>query len=206
MTLRALLVNNDTTDDNWTLLQKVTKKAGYDVTPVHHSAIGAIDARGYDFAILTGGWWASNQDASDVLRMYAEELRFIEESPIPIMGICVGMLLMHVAVDEASPVLDEKQDGFKEIDVNIAGRALFGFPERLSVFKNHDRGIIETDPSFEILATSDVCTEIILHKEKPLLGVQFHPENEHTVEDAALLVKILVEGLLSVVNATDTRG
>jgi GMP synthase-like glutamine amidotransferase len=198
MALRGLVVNNDTEPDNWALLQEVVAAAGYIVTPVHHSAIGAIDARGYDFAILSGGWWASDQDVSEVLTVYAEELRFIEESGIPILGICVGMLLMHVALDQAAPVLDEKQFGYKEIDITIAGRALFGFPETLSVFKNHDRAVIETDPTFEVLATSDVCTEIILHKTKQLLGVQFHPENERSVADSVLLVKILIDGLLRV--------
>ena len=195
--MNVLLVNNDTEPENWDQLQKIVTAAGYNVSPIHHSAIGAIDPRGYDLTILSGGWWASDQDVSEVLTIYAEELRFIEDTPIPIMGICVGMLLMHTAMDQAAPLLDEMQYGHKEIDVNIAGQMLFGFPEKISVFKNHDRAVIETDPNFEVFASSNVCTEIMLHKVKPLLGVQFHPEVGET-DQAVTMLKTLVDGLMRI--------
>ncbi len=195
--MNVLLVNNDTEPDNWLQLQKIAVAAGYNVSPIHHSAIGAIDPRGYDLVILSGGWWASDQDQLEILKIYAEELRFIEETRTPILGICVGMLLIHVAMGQAAPLLDEQQYGIKPIDVNIAGQMLFGFPEKIEVFKNHDRGVVETEPEFETLASSPGHAEIILHKTKPLLGVQFHPEVGDT-DKAAKMLKTLVDGLIRV--------
>lgn len=193
--MNVLLVNNDTEPENWEKLQKVVVAAGHAVTPIHNSAIGAIDPRGYDLAILSGGWYY--EDEVELLKNYAEELQFIVSTPIPILGICVGMQLMHVAIDQAVPLLGERRYGWGDIDVNIAGQMLFGFSDKLSVFKNHDRGVIETDPQFEILASSHSNAEIVLHKTKPLLGVQFHPE-EGEVDQAARMLQTLIDGLMRV--------
>ncbi len=198
--MKVLLVNNDS--DTWQELQDVAAAAGYEVTPIHHSAIGAIEPRGYDAAILSGGWLYEAVEGPELgaiktLAVYAEELEFIRSAPIPILGICVGMQLMHVAVDQALPMLDEPQHGWKEIDVNIAGQILFGFPEKLTVFKNHTNAVVATDPQFELLATSPGHAEITLHRTKPLLGVQFHPEVGKADAPAKLLT-ILMDGLLKV--------
>lgn len=196
--MNVLLVNNDTTDENWDELLAAARAAGYNVTPVHHSAIGAIDPRGYDFAILSGGWWANDEDVPEILQRYAEELMFIRTSPIPILGICVGMQLMHVSVDKAVPLMSEREYGWKEIDVNLDGQVIFDFPEKLRVFKNHDRGVFETDPSFLELASSSGHAEILLNRTRRLLGVQFHPETGETVEQSATLLKTLVNALMRV--------
>ena len=193
--MNVILVNNDTEPKNWEKLQDVVTAAGYTVAPIHHSAIGAIDPRGYDLAILSGGWYY--EDEVELLEKYAEELQFIVSTPIPILGICVGMQLMHVAIDQAVPLLDKRRYGWSEIDVNIAGQMLFGFPESLKVFKNHDRGIIESNPQFEVLASCDTNAEIVLHKTKPLLGVQFHPEEGKT-DEAAAMFNTLIDALMRI--------
>lgn len=189
--MKVLLVNNDS--DSWDELQATASAAGYEITPVTCRTIGAIDPLGYDLAILSGGWFYD--DPVEMLQNYAEELEFIKSAPIPILGICVGMQLMHIAEDEALSLLGERQSGWKDIDVTVTGRAMFGFGEKQKVFKNHDRAIIETNPNFEVLATSPGFTEMMLHKSKPLLGVQFHPEMGDTT-DAADMMKILVDALV----------
>lgn len=195
--MNILVVNNDTDPENWDDLLAVLKGGGHTVTPVSCRAIGAIDSRGYDAAVLSGGWWASTQDAPEILQLYAEEIRFIEEAKIPMLGICVGMLLIHVASNQAIPLLDERQYGFREIKVTEAGRALLHLPEKIEVFKNHDRGVIETDPRFEVLAKSEICAEAIVHKWKPLLGVQFHPESGDK-NHAVPMMNLLLDALMRV--------
>ena len=106
------------------------------------------------------------------------------------------MQLMHVAVDQAVPLMDEPQSGDKIITIHPAGQALFGFPEKMEVFKNHTRAVIETDPQFEQLASADGHVEIMKHKTRPLLGVQFHPEMG-PVDRAAGRLKILVGALFN---------
>lgn len=186
--MRLLLVNNDS--DTWEELVEVAQAAGHEVTPVHCSTIGAIDPRGYDMAVLSGGWWYD--DETELLATYAEELEFIRSSPIPILGICIGMQLMHVSLDQAVPLLDQPQSGYKPIDIKPMGQELFGFPSVLNVFKNHTRAVLEADPNFQVLATSPGHVEIMMHNERPLLGVQFHPEVGPVLDAAELLNTLLL--------------
>ena len=186
--MKLLLVNNDS--DTWEELCEVSKAAGHEITPVHCSTIGAIDPRGYDAAILSGGWWYD--DEVELLKNYAEELEFIKTSPIPILGICIGMQLMHVSLDQAVPLLDEPQSGCKDIEVTSIGQEILGFPKELRVFKNHTRGVIEADPSFQVLALSPGHVEIMMHHERALLGVQFHPEVGPIIDASELLNSLLM--------------
>jgi GMP synthase (glutamine-hydrolysing) len=108
------------------------------------------------------------------------------------------MQLMHVAVNQAVPVMDDPQSGDKEIAINESGRKLTGFPEKMTVHKNHTRAIYETDPHFEILATSaENFTEMMRHRTKPLLGVQFHPEVGETAQSAKMIQQ-LIDALMAI--------
>ena len=126
----------------------------------------------------------------ELLAEYAEELEFIRTCPIPLLGICIGMQLMHVSLDRAVPLLDVPQSGLADITVTEAG-VRQGLPPKMRVFKNHTRGIIEADPIFEVLATSPGHVEIMQHRERPMLGVQFHPEVGDTDESVRMLGMLL---------------
>lgn len=189
--MKVLLVNNDS--DTWDKLVRVVEAAGYDVTETHYSKLYSIDIQGFDLAVLSGGWWYD--DEVELLQKYAQELHLIRTTPVPILGICLGMQLLHVAIDQAVPLMDEPQSGDRIINVNEAGQKLFGFPARMEVFKNHTRAIIEVDPQFEQLASADGHVEIMKHKTRALLGVQFHPEMG-PVDKAASRIQTLVAGLL----------
>lgn len=191
--MKILLVNNDS--DTWDELQDVVEAAGHKITTVHHDQIHTVHPEYYDLAILSGGWWYTNQ--VDLLNEYADELQFIMMTPIPILGICIGMQLMHVALNQAVPLMDDPQSGDRQINVNEAGQQHIGFPAKMVVHKNHTRAIYEIDPKFEILATSENnFTEIMRHRTKPLLGVQFHPEVGETKQCVDTINK-LISALLS---------
>lgn len=194
--MNVLLVNNDTTAENWRELQAVCEALGFTITTAHHSELLTVDASLFDLAILSGGWWYD--DETELLREYAAELQFINTATLPVFGICIGMQLMHVALDQAVPLLDEQQSGFKQITVSPAGQALFGLDEITTVFKNHTRGVVEADPNFDVLARSPGHIEIIRHQTRPLLGVQFHPESEASLDASRILLEKLIAPLVQV--------
>lgn len=193
--MNVLLINNDTTPENWTELQAVCRSLDFAVTTIHHRDIPTIDTTQFDVAILSGGWWYD--DDAELLREYAAELDFINTTSIPVLGICIGMQLMHVALEKTVPLLDQEQNGFKQITVTTEGQRLFDLPETTTVFKNHTRGVTEEDPMFEVLAYSPGHAEIIRHTTRPILGVQFHPESESTVESASILLTKLLHAVVT---------
>lgn len=186
--MNILLVNNSSS--TFVELQQAVAAGGHKITSAAYSEIASHIATDYDAAILSGGWWYD--DEVELLEQYGEELGFIRECSIPLLGICIGMQLMHVAIDQAVPLLDEPQQGYKPITVTPAGKAL-GLPPSMLVYKLHTRGILEADPSFEVIATSPGHVEIIKHKTRPMLGVQFHPEVSTSIDEAAKNINTLLQ-------------
>lgn len=188
--MKVLLIDN--ASDTFSELRHTIEAAGHEVTAITHTTISTQAITTYDIAILSGGWWYD--DEAELLKQYAEELEFIRTCPLPLLGICIGMQLMHVAFDRVVPLLDEPQSGYKTITVSEIG-VRSGLPPTLHVFKNHTRGIIAADPTFDVLATSPGHIEIIQHKERPMLGVQFHPEVgeiQHAVNVLGMLLGLIV--------------
>lgn len=169
--MNILLIDNSS--DTFRELQETVTAAGHSATSITHKEILLYPVDEYDLVILSGGWWYD--DELELLRAYADELELIRTCPIPLFGICLGMQLMHVALDRAVPLLDTPQSGFADISVTEAGIRQ-GLPPRMHVFKNHTQGVIEADPIFEVLARSPGHVEMMQHRERPMLGVQFHPE------------------------------
>jgi para-aminobenzoate synthetase len=190
--VKILLVNNDS--DSWSALHDLCKRCDWEVTAIHHKELLTATVSEFDLVILSGGWWYD--DEVELLTEYAAELQLINTSPIPVLGICIGMQLMHVALDQAVPLLDSPQSGFRNIQLTASGQKLFGLPDTIRVFKNHTRGVIEVDPEFERLAHSPGHVEIMLHRQRQLLGVQFHPESEDDPARAEQLLKTLTGALL----------
>ncbi len=185
--MRLLLVDNDT--DTRQELYDICVRCGYDVTPLHCLEVTAAMAKKYDVIVLSGGYWYD--DAENHLQTYARELELIRTTTVPIIGICLGMQLMHVAYNGEVPLLDQPQSGLRRIAINSMGQQLLNLPSVIEVHKNHTRGVIAVGSEFEVLATSPNHIEIMMHTKRPLLGVQFHPEVGDPVFNTALFKSLL---------------
>lgn len=190
--MRILLINNDT--DSWDKLLAMVSTPSDIVTPLNHRELPTHDTSAYDLIVLSGGWWYDDFD--ELRQVYASELDLIRTSTVPILGICIGMQLMHVALEGDVPLLDAAQNGFQPITLTPTAQELFGLPETIEVFKYHTRGVLTPDDEFELLGTSPGHIEIMRHRTRPLLGVQFHPESEPTLEQSRELFARLVRPLV----------
>lgn len=171
--LRVLLIDNDS--DTLRQLVDTCERNGCEVQVVRAAeAPVRPDAERVDCVILSGGIW--HDDEAKQRSAYANEVELIRACTLPLMGICLGMQLMQVASDGEVPRLAEPQSGLAPITVLPAGQERLGLPAELMVYKNHTRGIITPPAFFDVLAVTDDRTEIIRHRERPMIGVQFHPE------------------------------
>lgn len=170
--MKLLLVNNDS--DTWYELYNTCVLCGYDVTPIGCRDLRPDTTAGFDIVVLSGGYWY--EDELEHLSIYKYELELIRQAVIPVIGICLGMQLMHVAFSGEVPLLDKPQSGLQTISITAAGQSVFDLPSTIMVHKNHTHGVINALPEFEVLGTSPGHIEIMRHKKKPLIGVQYHPE------------------------------
>lgn len=136
-----------------------------------------------DGLILSGG---PTMDRTGNCKDYVRELN------LPILGICLGHQLMALAYD--GDVSTGDYGGYAEVEVEIIDEddILRGLGPRTQTWASHADEVIQLPESFTHLARSNVCEiEAMRHKDKPLFGIQWHPEVSHTEQGEELLLNFI---------------
>ena len=111
-------------------------------------------------------------------------------STLPTLGVCLGHQAIATAFGGCVVRADEPRHGKASL-VEHAGRGLFeGLSSRFEAGRYHslvaDRGTLP--PELRVTAwTEDGTVMGLSHQERPLHGVQFHPESVLTPEGSRLL-------------------
>ncbi len=132
----------------------------------------------YDGFILSGSDLSLR--VGDNIKRYLGEIEFIGRTSKPVLGICFGHQLIGVAFGfKIRKMLNGRNEWGEEITLKIKPFELCN-KESITVQENHFEEIEHTaefDKFFEILSSDKDCKiEAMRHKEKPIFGVQFHPE------------------------------
>ena len=139
--------------------------------------------------ILSGG--PSSVYDEDVPTIDPELLR----SGFPILGICYGMQL--VAHLEGGEVLHgQREYGRAELTVIEDGGLFSGFEvgEATTVWCSHGDHVDEPPPGYTRLASTETLpTAAFRATDRPVYGVQFHPEVAHTERGDDILSNFLFE-------------
>ena len=127
-------------------------------------------------------------------------LRLLDEMPahIPVLGVCLGhqCIVHHLGgrVSHAAELVHGKP-----AQVTHDGTGLFrDIPSPMLVGRYHS--LVATDLPDELIATAHCGTDImaVRHVQRPLVGVQFHPESILTPAGG-----LLIDNLLSMTEARD---
>ena len=107
------------------------------------------------------------------------------ELGIPIMGICYGAQLMTLQLGGRVEKALKREFGKADLEVHYTAGLFAGMeinrPE-YQVWMSHGDRIEELPAGFEVTAVSEHSPNAaIRHREKPFVGVQFHPEVAHTL-------------------------
>jgi GMP synthase (glutamine-hydrolysing) len=136
-----------------------------------------LDAMDADGVVLSGG--ALSLEGTDTPLGRVGE--WIDDSAVPVLAICVGhqFLGRHFGgrIGHGAP-----EFGAVELTVDRADHPIFqGLPSTLRVWASHNDQVAAPPPGWEVLAHSATCAvEAMAHPTRPIWGVQFHPEVEHT--------------------------
>jgi len=160
------------THREWRVLRylKVDAKIVPNTTPFENIA----DADGI---ILSGG---SPNVAADVDAMGNNGL-YLDRFEGPIFGICAGM--QFISTHFGGVLGQGTVPEFGKVDLRISDHnGLFnGIPDEIAVWASHNDEVKEVPKDFIVSASSKDCAvEGIRHRTRPIYGVQFHPEVEHT--------------------------
>jgi GMP synthase (glutamine-hydrolysing) len=108
----------------------------------------------------------------------------------PLLGVCYGLQLIAHHLGGIIEKSNDREYGrtllkIEREDPLFAG--LEGAVERV-VWMSHGDRILRFPPGFDVLATSDASPfAAVRHQERPIWGVQFHPEVAHTDGGATML-------------------
>ncbi len=106
---------------------------------------------------------------------------YIEELNVPILGICVGAQFIAEYFGGRSSAAKYPEYGKTEIVVDEHDEIFSGLPDRFIAWESHNDEIKEISAELIGLAHSRNCKyQAIKHKSRPIYGVQFHPEVQHT--------------------------
>ena len=104
------------------------------------------------------------------------------DAGIPVLGICYGMqMIAHLSGGRVVP--GKREYGRAELQVGRASDLFDGFVpgERATVWASHGDHVQEAPPGFTSLAsTVDLPVASFRAQDRPVFGVQFHPEVAHT--------------------------
>jgi len=105
------------------------------------------------------------------------------ELDVPILGICYGLQLLVQRLGGRVESADDREYGRAHLLVDTAD-PLLGEPDTSGervVWMSHGDRVLELPAGFEVVARSrNSPFAAIRHQERPIWGVQFHPEVAHT--------------------------
>ena len=107
---------------------------------------------------------------------------------VPVLGICYGMQLLTHALGGQVAASAQREYGPATLEITETRGLFAGLERRQSVWMSHGDRVERLPADFVALAhTANAPYAAIAHRTRPLFGVQFHPEVQHTPHGAAML-------------------
>ncbi|MBR5999250.1 MAG: GMP synthase subunit A [Candidatus Methanomethylophilaceae archaeon] len=106
---------------------------------------------------------------------------YLDKAEVPILGICAGMQFMSEHFGGTLGPADNPE--FSSVDLHITdhGGLFKGIPDDITVWASHNDEVKVPPKDFIVTAYSPSCkVEAVRHVSRPLFGVQYHPEVEHS--------------------------
>jgi GMP synthase (glutamine-hydrolysing) len=149
--------------------------------------------------ILSGSPFSVNEEKAPDVNIEA----FIEK--VPVLGICYGAQLTAKRFGGRVEKSDKREYGRAQLHVKKEDVLLKNVSEKSQAWMSHSDTIKELPAGFELLADTESIPIAAFRKsengswksevggQKPLYGVQFHPEVYHTTEGKKVLHNFLIQ-------------
>jgi GMP synthase (glutamine-hydrolysing) len=138
--------------------------------------------------ILSGG--PASVYEPDAPRPYPKIL----ELNLPVLGLCYGhQLIAQMVGGKVEPAI-HREYGIAYVKVDKSAGVLKGLSEKEKVWMSHGDTVFTLPPEYEVLAHTENCpVAAFRHKEKPIYGLQWHPEVIHTKNGMQMLRNFIFE-------------
>ncbi len=171
----VLAVNNYPTEERFERLVKCFADLGASVTAIEWSRASAKRFNSCDGVVLSGS--PDMMSEAKVVAKYNDELGAVLDSQVPVLGVCFGHQLMARAFG-AEVVMDGRHVlGMVKTQVLADDPIFEGLPKSLMLLESRYEVVKSLPKGFHLLASSETSMIAAMkHRNRPLYGVQFHPE------------------------------
>ncbi len=116
-------------------------------------------------------------------------MEFIQNNNIALLGICYGMQLIIDFFGGIVEASTQREFGSTQLNLtSVQNELTKGLLNKTIVWMSHGDKVITFPDIFYTIAKTKNCEfAAIFHKQKPIYGLQFHPEVYHTKEGTKLL-------------------
>lgn len=116
----------------------------------------------------------------------------IFQQGIPVLGICYGLQLMSKHFGARVHSDNHREYGRSRIHLKRDSALFDKVTDETTVWMSHGDHVDSIPVGFEVIALSESnAPAAIEHREKPLFGLQFHPEVKHTEKGEQILANFL---------------
>ncbi len=182
--MKAYIVNNGTSYAGQ--LQELL--GSYDVVLKNFDEVSLREIEPGSLVVLSGGHILKVQWHN---KQYAKEIEIIREYEGPIVGVCLGAQLIAHAYGEHLHAMAKNHKGIIKIHAADTSNTLFEGSKEVNVYENHHLSITILHLPLVSLAESADGVEVFRHIDKPIYGLQFHPEILKHNNGKSLFVDIL---------------
>ena len=113
---------------------------------------------------------------------------------LPVLGICYGMHVTCETLGGNVQAGQSREYGRVRLRINNSAAILAHLPAETLVWMSHGDVVTQVSDEFESLASTDNCPfAVVRHRERPVFGVQFHPEVTHTPLGRQILRNFIYE-------------
>jgi GMP synthase (glutamine-hydrolysing) len=113
---------------------------------------------------------------------------------LPILGLCHGhQLIAHMVGGKVEPA-QQREYGIAYVTIDKPLGVLKGLGKKEKVWMSHGDTVFAMPAEFEVLAHTENCpVAAFRHKQKPIYGLQWHPEVIHTKNGMQMLSNFIFE-------------
>ena len=116
------------------------------------------------------------------------------ELGIPVLGICYGMQLACSALGAQIEPARAREYGRTPLEILDPSDIFRDLPRRTTVWMSHGDQVQLTGDFIPLASTPNCAVAAVKHPQRPVWGLQFHPEVTHTPEGAKILRNFLFTG------------
>ena len=128
----------------------------------------------FDALVLSG---TENMLNREDLGEYKTEIALIKNYERPLLGICGGHQLIGIAYGSKVIALGYEVTGYHNVQIIRPNTLFRSLPLTIQVLESHKEIVNKLPSKFDLMAYSKGgIIEAMVHSEKPVYGVQFHPE------------------------------